>query len=154
VWAAALVNWLADIAVLAASLSSLGAPVPWRGLLLAYGIGTAAGSVGLIPGGLGVEEAALALTLMGAGVHHPVALAAVLVYRLISFWLVTSIGWLAYLRLGRDAREVGLATVRAGRGGPSHGPGDEDLYLPVPIADRQSRQGGGPGRELREQHVA
>ena len=48
----------------------------------------AAGSIGLTPGGLGVIEAALAAGLVAIGVtgHH--ALAAVLLYRLISFWLV------------------------------------------------------------------
>ena len=59
--AVALVNWLADIGVLAASIAAVGGRVPWRGLLFAYGVGTAAGSVGVIPGGLGVVEAALAL---------------------------------------------------------------------------------------------
>ena len=75
--AAALLNWLADVGVLAASIVAVGGAVPWRGLLFAYGVGTAAGSVGVIPGGLGVVEAALALSLMGAGVRHPLALAAV-----------------------------------------------------------------------------
>jgi hypothetical protein len=78
--------------------------VPWRGLLFAYAVGTAAASVGIIPGGLGVVEGALALTLMGAGVHHPLALAAVLIYRFISFWMVISVGWLAYLFNSRVRR--------------------------------------------------
>jgi uncharacterized protein (TIRG00374 family) len=94
---AALLNWLADIGVLAASIVAVGAVVPWRGLLFAYGVGTAAGSIGVIPGGLGVVEAALALSLMGAGVRHPLALAAVLVYRLISYWMVIAVGWLTYV---------------------------------------------------------
>ena len=92
----AFLNWLADAGVLAASIAAVGAPVPWRDLLFVYAVGTAVASAGVMPGGLGVVEGALALTLMGAGLRHPVALAAVLIYRLISFWMVISVGWLIY----------------------------------------------------------
>ena len=95
--AVAFVNWLADVGVLAASLVAVGAPVPWRGLLFAYAVGTAVQTVGVVPGGIGVVEGALAVALMGAGVRHPLALAAVLVYRFVSFWMVISVGWAAYL---------------------------------------------------------
>ena len=95
--AAAMLNWLADVAVLAVSITALGASIPWRGLLLAYGIGEAAGAVGLTPGAIGIVEVAMAGSLMAAGVHHPTALASVLLYRLISFWLVTFAGWLMYV---------------------------------------------------------
>jgi hypothetical protein len=102
----AFLNWLADVGVLAASVVAVGAPVPWRDLLFAYGVGMVAQNVGVLPGGLGVVEGALALALMSAGVHHPLALAAVLVYRFISFWMVISVGWLTYLsgarRQGND----------------------------------------------------
>jgi uncharacterized protein (TIRG00374 family) len=97
VLAAGLLNWLADGGVLALSVVAVGAPIPWRGLLFAYGVGAAAGSVGVSPGELGVVEAALAVTLMGAGVRHPLAAGAVLVYRFVSFWLVVTVGWLIYL---------------------------------------------------------
>jgi uncharacterized membrane protein YbhN (UPF0104 family) len=93
-------NWLADAGVLAVSLIAVGAGVPWRGLLFAYGVGAAVGSLGLTPGGLGVVEGALTVALMGAGVRHGYALAAVLLYRFISFWMVSGVGWLVYL-LGR-----------------------------------------------------
>jgi uncharacterized protein (TIRG00374 family) len=102
----ALLNWLADAGVLAASIVAVGAPLPWRGLLFAYAVGTVAQSIGILPGGLGVVEGALAISLMGAGVHHPVALAAVLVYRVISFWLVISVGWLVYFFSGRTGRDA------------------------------------------------
>ena len=94
---AALLNWLADIAVFAVSIGAVGASIPWRGLLLAYGIGEAVGIVDFTPGGIGIVEAAMAGSLMAAGVHHPAALASVLLYRLISLWLVTSAGWLTYV---------------------------------------------------------
>jgi hypothetical protein len=44
-----------------------------------------------------VVEGALAVALMAVGQQRPSALAAVLVYRFISFWMVTAAGWLVYL---------------------------------------------------------
>jgi uncharacterized protein (TIRG00374 family) len=63
-----------------------------------------AATLGLTPGGLGVVEAALAAALVAAGTtgHH--ALAAVLVYRLISFWLVMASGWVVMAALVRASR--------------------------------------------------
>ena len=114
----AFLNWLADAGALAASIVAVGAPVPWRGLLFAYGVGVVAQSVGILPGGLGVVEGALALALMSAGVRHPVALAAVLVYRFISFWMVVSVGWLAYLwGTGRPARRLDESARRLSESG-------------------------------------
>ena len=48
----ALANWLADAAVLAVSIHAAGAAVPWHDLLLVYGVGIAAQSLNLTPGGL------------------------------------------------------------------------------------------------------
>jgi putative heme transporter len=90
----ALANWLADAAVLAVSIRAAGAAVPWHDLLLVYGSGIAAQSLNIIPGGLGVAEATLSLALVAAGLCASHALAAVLLYRLASFWLVAIAGWL------------------------------------------------------------
>jgi uncharacterized protein (TIRG00374 family) len=94
-------NWLTDCGVLAASILALGAAVPWRPLLLIYGLATLIGSLGLTPGGIGLVEGTLCLGLVGAGVPAALALSAVLLYRLVSFWLVGATGWLVfgYLRL-------------------------------------------------------
>ena len=108
--AVAFVNWLADAGVLAASIVAVGSRVPWQGLLFAYGVGTAASSVGVTPGGIGVAEGAFAVTLMATGVRHPVALAAVLVYRLVSFWMVISVGWMVYFFRPRTEDALRLGT--------------------------------------------
>jgi uncharacterized membrane protein YbhN (UPF0104 family) len=115
-------NWLADAGVLAVSLMAVGAGVPWRGLLFAYGVGTAVASLGLTPGGLGIVEGVLTVTLMGAGVHG-YALAGVLLYRFISFWMVGGVGWLVFL-LGRTG------------GSGSHRQGKERLALLLPPVAR------------------
>ena len=85
----ATINWMANITCLALAIVTVRSSVPWSGLILAWSVGVAAASFGITPGGLGLVEAALAGALVAAGVHAAQAVAAVLVYRLISFWLVT-----------------------------------------------------------------
>jgi putative heme transporter len=92
----AAVNWTANIACLALSIWAVRSPVPWSGLILAWSVGVGAGSFGITPGGVGLVEAALAGALVAAGIHAPKAVAAVLLYRLISFWLVDALGWALY----------------------------------------------------------
>jgi len=100
----ALANWLADAAVFAVSIHAAGAIVPWRALLLVYVSGVAAKSLNLTPGGLGIVEGTLGLGLVAAGLHASQALAAVLLYRLASFWLLASAGWLVFCWLRHRSR--------------------------------------------------
>jgi uncharacterized protein (TIRG00374 family) len=93
----ATINWVANIACLALAIDAVRSPVPWSGLILAWTVGMGAGSFGITPGGVGLVEAALAGALVAAGVRPPQAVAAVLIYRLISFWLVDALGWMLYV---------------------------------------------------------
>jgi putative heme transporter len=93
----ATLNWAANIACLALALLAVRSPVPWSRLILAWSAGVGASSFGITPGGLGLVEAVLAGALIAAGVHTPQAVAAVLLYRLISFWLVDALGWTFYV---------------------------------------------------------
>lgn len=97
VFCLATTNWVANIACLALAIMAVRSPIPWSGLILAWSVGVGAASFGITPGGLGLVEAALAGALVAAGAHTPQAVAAVLVYRLISFWLVDALGWVLYL---------------------------------------------------------
>jgi putative heme transporter len=99
-----LANWLADAAVLAVSIRAAGAAIPWHDLLLVYGSAIAAQSLNITPGGLGVAEGTLSVALVASGLRASQALAAVLLYRLASFWLVAFAGWLVFLWLQRPAR--------------------------------------------------
>src|ERR1700722_10318906 len=103
----AVVNWLADAAVLAVSIQATGATVPWHDLLLVYASGIAAQSLNITPGGLGVTEATLSAALVGTGLRAGPALAAVLLYRLASFWLVALAGWLVLFWLRRPQARPG-----------------------------------------------
>jgi hypothetical protein len=102
-WLAALLavlNWLADAACLALAILAVGGDVPWEGLLLAWAAGTAVASLGLTPGGIGVVEATLSSALIATGLVGSTAIAAVLVYRIVSLWLVLAAGGLTLLALG------------------------------------------------------
>jgi putative heme transporter len=95
----ALVNWLTDAAVLAASIAAVGAAVPWHYLLLVYAAGIGAQSLSLTPGGLGITEGAISAALLASGLNIRQAVAAAVLYRLVSFWLKAAIGWLILLVL-------------------------------------------------------
>jgi uncharacterized protein (TIRG00374 family) len=100
VFGLAALNWAADCAALALAIRAAGLPVPWHALLLAYGAGAAVGSTGLTPGGFGLVELTVAAALTVGGLPASGALAAVLAYRLVNFWLVLGIGWLVMLQPG------------------------------------------------------
>jgi putative heme transporter len=102
----ALLNWLADAACLALSIRAAGSAIPFRHLLLVWSAGQAAGGIGITPGGVGVVEVALAAALVGTGMSTARAAVAVMIYRLISLWLVLVIGWGFYvaIRYGRQRR--------------------------------------------------
>jgi pimeloyl-ACP methyl ester carboxylesterase/uncharacterized membrane protein YbhN (UPF0104 family) len=107
---ASLVNWLTDIAVLAVSVLAVGAAVPWRDLLLVYAAGITAKSLAVTPGGLAITEGAISVSLVASGLRASQALAAAVLYRLVSFWLVAVAGWLTLLvlRMRRPARPLAL----------------------------------------------
>ena len=107
-WAVAtglsLANWSFDCLCLAIAFLAVGADVPVRGLLLAYGAGQLASTLPFTPGGLGVVEGSLAIALVAYGGSGSSTVAAVLLYRIISFWLLLPIGWGAWATLSWAGR--------------------------------------------------
>jgi pimeloyl-ACP methyl ester carboxylesterase len=96
---AALFNWLTDAGVLAVSVGAVGAVVPWRDLLLVYAAGVTAKGLAVTPGGLAITEGAISVSLVASGVRTSQALAAAVLYRVVSFWLVAVAGWVTLLVL-------------------------------------------------------
>jgi uncharacterized membrane protein YbhN (UPF0104 family)/pimeloyl-ACP methyl ester carboxylesterase len=88
-----LLNWFADAAVLTVAIIAVGARVPWHDLLLVYAAGISAQGLSLTPGGLAITEGAISLALVASGVHVRQAVAAAVLYRLISFWFNAALGW-------------------------------------------------------------
>jgi uncharacterized membrane protein YbhN (UPF0104 family)/membrane-associated phospholipid phosphatase len=72
---------------LAASLQAFGAQAPIMHVVAVYLAGSAIGSVSPTPGGLGTLEAALVAGLTAVGVSVGPAVAGVLAFRLLTFWL-------------------------------------------------------------------
>lgn len=92
----ALANWVLDCGCLVLSFTAVGVGVPWKGLLLAYGAGQLAANLPITPGGLGVVEGSLQIALVAFGGDATSTVAAVLLYRILSFWVELPIGWVTW----------------------------------------------------------
>lgn len=96
-----LFNWVADVACLACAAYATGGRASVAGLTVAYAAARAAGTIPLIPGGLLVVEAVLVPGLVSSGLTLPDAISAVLIYRLISWVLISAAGWAVFFFMFR-----------------------------------------------------
>ncbi len=115
---AGMANWAFDCGCLACAFGAVGAPVPWRGLLLAYGAGQLAQNLPITPGGLGVVEGSLTIALVAFGGAEVTSVAAVLLYRIVTFWGYLPLGWadwaiLTYLNRRTDRLEIRARAAEA-----------------------------------------
>jgi uncharacterized protein (TIRG00374 family) len=115
-----LLNWFTDAAVLTAGIIAVGARVPWHDVLLVYAAGVSAQGLCLTPGGLAITEGAISLALVASGLHVRQAVAAAVLYRLISFWFNAALGWLILLVV--HARRPAASSVPEPALEPSAGP--------------------------------
>lgn len=148
----ALVNWLLDALCLYLCLVAVGvdqaSPVA---VLLAYTAGMAALSVPLVPGGLGVVDAALVLGLVAGGTSPADAIAATILFRVITLGVIIGAGWVvwAFTRPVRTSADPGHAqglrpaSVR-GPGRPEVRPAGPRTPSPRPAESPGPR---GPGAE-------
>jgi uncharacterized protein (TIRG00374 family) len=97
----ALLLSLSYILCLAACVAAFGRSLPIASIAVVYLTGSAIGSILPTPGGLGGVEAALTAGLTAAGLPGAVAVSAVLLFRLITFWLPVPFGWAALSYLER-----------------------------------------------------
>ena len=112
-WAAA--NWLLDAASLWVFIRAFGHTMDVPGLLVAFGFANVLAALPITPGGLGIVEGVMTPTLVGFGAPAPIALLAVISWRLVNFWLPIPAGGAAYLSLkwGNNAqRRFPLTDVR------------------------------------------
>lgn len=100
----ALLNWLETCACLAACIIAIHGHVPWRGLLVAYTVGQVAASLPITPGGLGVVEGSITGLLIAYGMPTKTALAGVLLFRVVSFWALVPVGWVAWITISLASR--------------------------------------------------
>jgi glycosyltransferase 2 family protein len=99
--------WAFDATCLVLVFLALGVPAGTGELLVAYGIATAAGSLPLTPGGIGVFEATMLATLAVFGVGAEAAIP-ILGYRLFNFWMPIPLAALIYptLRISKTGARV------------------------------------------------
>jgi hypothetical protein len=92
---AAVGRWAFEYLVLLLALYAIDArPDPWS-VLLAFVAASLLSMIPITPGGLGFVEAGLTATLAAAGIGAQQALAATLLFRLVSFWLPLPVGAVA-----------------------------------------------------------
>ena len=101
--------WAFDATCLVLVFLALGVPAGAGELLVAYGIATAAGSLPLTPGGIGVFEATMLATLAVFGIGAEAAIP-ILGYRLLNFWIPIPLAALIYptLRIRKTERGSGV----------------------------------------------
>jgi uncharacterized protein (TIRG00374 family) len=139
-------NWLSDCACFALCFLAIGSTIPWEGLLLAYGAGQLAANLPITPGGLGAVEGSITFALVAFGGDRINSVDAVLVYRLISFWAVIVVGWIAAgwlslgVRGGRWPRHALEAPIEATMPADDAAGGD-----PLEEAEAEAGERGGPG---------
>ena len=80
---------------------ALGGGLPLASIGAVYLIGASVASVAPTPGGMGAIEAALVSGLVAAGLTNAAAVPAVILFRLITFWLPNLPGWIGFRWLQR-----------------------------------------------------
>jgi uncharacterized protein (TIRG00374 family) len=112
-FAFASLNWLANLGCLVAALLTINAHVPWRGILVIFGLTQLAAVLPLTPGGLAVVEGSMTALLIAYGVPGGTAVAATLLYRVVGFWAPVPLGWVLYVVLTRRAPSAEDTTATA-----------------------------------------
>lgn len=92
---------LAFVMCLDASLRAFGGELSYEIIAVVFLAGNALGSAAPTPGGLGAVEATLIAGLITFGVPQDIATPAVLLFRLMTFWLPVLPGWLSFSYLTR-----------------------------------------------------
>ena len=96
-----LVMDLSYILALWASLEAFGGGLSFAAVAVVFLAGTAIAQAAPTPGGIGAVEAALIVGLTGFGVSQDVAVPAVFLYRIATFWVPILPGWLAFRDMER-----------------------------------------------------
>ena len=120
--AASTLSMLAEAGLLAAAFEVAGAPVPWRGLLLACAAGQLGARLVPLPGGLGGLEGGVLGALALTGTRPATALTAVIIYRVAGYWAPGAAGAVtaAVLTRRRPAQAAAQPIVLAARPEEGH----------------------------------
>lgn len=89
--------WACDLLCLYVTFRAFGHSIGFAALAVGYVVAYAVGTLAPTPGGLGAIEGIMIALFVSFGVPSATAVAVVLVYRLINFWLPIAPGFVAYL---------------------------------------------------------
>lgn len=107
--ALALVGWLAEAWSFQILLAVLGAEVTFAQAMFVFTFALIAGTLAMLPGGLGGTEAVMLALLTSLGIDFDRAIAATAIIRLTTLWFSTALGFAVLpwpLRLARRGRAV------------------------------------------------
>jgi undecaprenyl-diphosphatase len=93
---------LSYLVTLFPSVEAFGGGLPFATVGAVFLVGSAVAPAAPTPGGLGAVEAALISGLTAAGRHNTIAVPAVFLYRLFTFWVPILPGWLSFQWLQRN----------------------------------------------------
>jgi len=95
-WLAAMERVVLDVATLGACFAAFHFAVSPAVLLTGYGLILLLSALAALPGGLALADVSVAVIFARLGIVGAVAIAASLAYRLIAFWLVRMVGFIAW----------------------------------------------------------
>jgi uncharacterized membrane protein YbhN (UPF0104 family) len=102
----AVLNWLLDAAGLWTCFQAVSdTPINATPVLLAFCAGMAAATLTIVPAGLGIIDSALIFGLVAGGADTATAIAAVVLYRIISFGFIIGSGWITWLVMQRRTED-------------------------------------------------
>ena len=105
--------WLFDMLCLWCTFAAFGYTIGLGHLLVGYVVAYSIGTLAPTPGGLGAVEGIMIALYASFGVPSAIAVAVVLVYRIINFWLPIPPGFLAYAIVRPGRRPVAEGEVEA-----------------------------------------
>lgn len=117
--------WAASIGVLWASFHAFGVQVPLAVVVQGFFLGMVANLFPLAPAGVGAVDAGMIGAFVLFGIPEETVFPAVLIFRLVAFWMPIPPGIFAFFQLRHTVHRWEQEGLPIDRGGDSHSPVDE-----------------------------
>ena len=113
--------WTCEVLRTYLVFTALDRAVPLPVIVVGFAVSMLVGALPLLPGGLGAIEVSAASAYAALGVDRGISAAAVLLDRVISYWMVNAVGLASLLHISRRRGRGELHdAVRAGQSGDDH----------------------------------
>jgi putative heme transporter len=110
--------WAANVGILWASFKAFGVSVPIAVVVQGFFLGMVANLFPLAPGGVGAVDAGMIGAFVLFGLPQETVFPAVLIYRLVAFWLPIPLGIVAFVKLRSRVRSWEVDGLPAAREAP------------------------------------